>query len=75
MKKSEYYYAVLMKADDINSLLYFKAYSKKQIKKHLSNIKQTPVVIYDPSVKPVHGIYYHDITDVYYENGFESNKT
>lgn len=49
---------------------YFKAYSKKQIKKHLANNECEAVEILDPTEKPTHGIYYQDITEVYYERGF-----
>ena len=49
---------------------YFKAYSKKQIKKHCENNGWELVAVYDPIEKPVHGTYYNDITEVYYERGF-----
>jgi hypothetical protein len=67
MAKKAYYYTahVFPVADPANPFEYFKAFSKKQIKKHLNNINKDAINIYDPSAKPVHGIYYEDVTEVF----------
>lgn len=64
-KKVAYYYVVQVfpRGEDVHE--YFKAVSKKQIKKHLNNIGKDAIQIYDPASKPVHGIYYSDVTEVF----------
>jgi hypothetical protein len=66
MKKTYYYVARINPPKERDEdFEYYKAYSKKQIKKHVENNGREVVVIYDPAEKPVHGIYYEDITEVF----------
>lgn len=66
-----YYYTVQVTQsnDEFNSPFeYFKAFNKKQINKYLTDNNREAVIIYDPQESPVHGIYYKDVTDVFYED-------
>jgi len=68
MKKAYYYAARLNPpADRDEPFEYYRAYSKRQIKKHAENNGWEVIEIYDPYEKPVHGIFYKDITEVYVE--------
>jgi hypothetical protein len=70
MKRSYYYAARIDPPSERGEVFeYFKAYSKKQIKKHIENNGWKVIEIYDPAEKPVHGIYYQDVTEVY-DRGF-----
>jgi len=67
MKNRHYYYTVQMSTITAGSpYRHFKAFSKKQIKKYFNDNDISYIEIYDPNDKPIHGIYYHDITDVFY---------
>jgi hypothetical protein len=66
MKAKAYYYTAVVSTPN-EPYKYFKALSKKQVKQHLKNTYTDFDIICDPSNKPVHGIYYQDITEVFYE--------
>ena len=65
-KKAYYYVAEVFPHSNVNEPFeYFKAYSKKQIEKHLRNNGRDAIRIFDPAAKPVHGTFYEDITEVF----------
>ena len=60
MKKG-YYYMVQVQPV-VGGFKYFKANNKLQIKNYLQSINIDIEIIYDPTDKPVEGIYYTDLT-------------